>query len=240
MATFEVSVKISSEDVTGLKAQGYSLYVFKSIEASGSGVPTVWFNLNKDKLSTNTKITWEDNKFKAYNSTTHIKERIEISPGNTMQTDLGNLIKIEKDSGILSETIDGIPGAISYLNLDTQQYTVGIIQLVEESYNILCAFNIPGAGAAKVITPISKIALIFSTAQIEAGVVIKKAMSNGALIDFTGATSRTVDFSLNLGWTANSATWLTTFIAFTDLTSLLIESPNKAERELEMSHAKNK
>lgn len=231
MATFNVTVKISPADVAALKEQGYSLYGFKSVEAAGGGAPTVWFNLDREKLLTNTSIRWEE-KFEGYNSTSQITEATEIITSNTIRTDLGNLVTIERGSGNLSETTDGIKGTVSFLNEDTQQFTVGIAQLVDGESNILCAFPILGSGSARAITPITKIALIFSTARINTGVVITKAMSSGALIDLTGTTSRTVEFSLNNGWSAGGASWLKRFNAFANLSSLLIESPSRQEKEL--------
>jgi len=231
MATFNVTVKMDPADVAGLKAQGYSLYGFKAVKAAGSGAPTVWFNLDKNKLLTETKITWEE-QFEGYNSTSQIQERVQIVSSNKTKTDLGHLITIKKGSGNLQDSTDGLSGAVSFLNEDSQQFTVGILQVVEGGSNILCAFPILGTGGSRVITPITKVALIFSTAQINTGVVITKAMSSGALIDLTGVSSRTVDFSLTGGWSAGSAPWLKTFNAFQDMSSLLIESPHEAEIEL--------
>lgn len=232
MAKFSTTVNLSPKDVAELKKQGYSLYGFKAVEASGGGEPTVWFKLDTNKLLTSTTIEWEE-EYQGYNSTSQISDDTVITATNTIPTDLGNLITIENSSGNLADTTNGLPGAVSFLNEDSQQFTVGINQMVDGESNTLCAFPILGSGAARVITPITKIALIFSTAQIVTSTVITKAMSSGALVNLTGVNSRTVDFSLDQGWTAGGASYLSTFNAFTSMSSLLIESPsNSADKQL--------
>ncbi|KAF2334076.1 hypothetical protein [Flavobacterium ginsenosidimutans] len=231
MATFKTTINISPEDVKILKSQGYSLYGFKSVAASGDGSPTVWFNLPAEKLLGKTVITWEE-EFQAYNSTTTILPKTVIEASNTIDTDLGQRVTIELGSGNLESSSDGIDGAVSFLNNDTQQFTVGINQLVNGQSNILCAFPILGAGSARVITPITKIALIFSTEQVITATVITKAMSAGAFINLTGVTSRETSYSVNAGWSAGGGTWLKNFDAFTDLKKLLIENTNKLEKSI--------
>jgi len=231
MATFNTTVSISPEDVKILKAEGYSLYGFKSVAASGDGSPTVWFHLPAEKLLTSTKITWQE-QFQAYNSTSTVAPQVVIEASNTIDTDLGEKITIEKGSGNIEATSDGYPGTVSFLNEDTQRFTVGINQLVNGKSNILCAFPILGAGSARVITPITKIALIFSTEKIETATVITKAMSAGAFIDLTGTESRVVNYNIDEGWSAKGGNWLKNFNAYTDLKKLLIENTSAREKAL--------
>lgn len=238
MATFSTTIQISADDLSALKAQGYSLYVFKSVAATGSGEPTVWYKLNGSNLMSNNVISWTE-KYQGYNSLSQIAENVQIIANNTIDTELGNLITIDQSSGNLSNSTNGQPGSISFINNNKQQFTIGIDQSVGGQNNIVCAFPIIGNGSARVITPVAKIALIFSTAYIQPATVISKAMSSGAMIDLTGTTSRTVTFSLNNGWTAdNSPSWISTFNAFTSMSSLLIESPDSMEKELTLKSKK--
>jgi len=236
MATFSITINISPEDVRILKEQGYSLYVFKSVASSSNGSPTIWFNLPSEKLLEKTVITWKE-EFQAYNSATTIAPTVTIEASNTIATDLGQLVAIEKGSGSLSSSTGGLDGAVSFLNKDTQTFTVGINQMVNGKSNILCAFPILGAGSSRVITPLTKIALIFSTNQIVTATVIIKAMSGGALIDLTGVSSRETIYNINEGWSAGGATWLKNFDAFTDLKKLLIENSSREERALSAGFA---
>lgn len=230
MATFNTTIQISPDDVATLKSQGYSLYAFKAVAASGAGSPTVWFNLPAEKLLTNTTITWTED-FQGYNSTDTIDPNTVITASNTIGTDLGQLITIDI-AGNLSTTDGGEDEAVSFLNQDTQQYTVGINQVINGESNILCAFPMLGAGSSRVIEPITKIALIFSTEQIVTATVITKAMSDGAFIDLTGVSSRSANYSVDKGWSANGATWLNEFNAFADLKALLIDSSTPQEKKL--------
>jgi len=236
MATFSTTINISPTDVKILKDEGYSLYGFKSVAASGDGSPTVWFNLPSEKLLTKTVIKWEE-EFQAYNSTSTVAPKVTIEASNTIPTDLGELVTIEKGSGNITASANGVDGAVSFLNQDTQRFTVGINQMVNGKSNILCAFPILGAGSSRVITPITKIALIFSTEQIVTATVITKAMSAGAFINLTGVSSRDTNYDINTGWSAGGATWLKNFDAFTDLKKLLIETTSREERALSERHA---
>ncbi|MCC9017244.1 MULTISPECIES: hypothetical protein [Flavobacterium] len=231
MSTFTTTVNISPDDVKILKAEGYSLYGFKSVSASGDGSPTVWFHLPAEKLLTKTKITWQED-FQAYNSTSTVAPQVLIEASNTIKVDLGQLVTIEEGSGNITKSKNGYPGTVSFLNEDKQRFTIGINQLVNGKSNILCAFPILGAGSARVITPITKIALIFSTEKIETATVITKAMSAGAFIDLTDSDSRDVDYTVNEGWEADGGTWLQNFNAYTDLKKLLIENTSSREKEL--------
>jgi hypothetical protein len=232
MTQFTTTLNLTPDTVKGLKNQGYSLYAFKAVKGTSAGAaPTIWFNLAKEKLLTETKITWTE-QYGGYNSTSQIEPNTVIESSNSVDTNLGNIIKID-ESGNLRQETGGPQGAVSFLNNDIQQFTVGISQVVNGENNILCAFPILGSGGARIITPIVKIALIFSTAAVKTSTVITKAMSSGAFIDLTGVSSRSVDFSLNLGWSAtNSPVWLGTFNAFTDMRAMLIESSSSEEEAL--------
>ncbi|GAB5522477.1 MAG: hypothetical protein Roseis2KO_03490 [Roseivirga sp.] len=229
MTTFSTKVTLKESDVKTLKSQGYSLYAFKAVEASsGGGAPTVWFRLNPENLATSNMITWTE-EFQGYNSTTQIGPNVTIVSSNTIPTQLGNLITIN-DAGTLSDSKNGVQGSVAFLNKNAMQYTVGINQVVGGESRSLCAFPILGSGASRVITPKSKIALIFSTERIMTSTVITRAMSGGALIDLTGVNNREVSFGVKAGWTApNDPSWLNRFNAFESLSALLISSPESKE-----------
>ncbi|OMQ09750.1 hypothetical protein [[Flexibacter] sp. ATCC 35103] len=231
MATFTTTINLNQEDVRILKSEGYSLYGFKSVNASGDGSPTVWFNLPAEKILGSIKITWQDD-FQAYISTNTIAPKTRIEAMSTVETDLGQLVSIERGSANLEVSTDGIHGAISFLNKDSQRFSVGISQVVNGRSSILCAFPILGSGSSRVITPVPKIALIFSTEQIEIGTVITKAMSSGAFINLKDNNSRVVNYNVDEGWSADGGPWLKSFNAFTDLKKLLIENASREELAL--------
>lgn len=229
MGTFSITINISPKDLQILKSEGYSLYGFKSVICSANGSPTVWFNIPVEKLLEKTIITWQE-EFHAYNSISTIAPQVKIEPKNITPTYLGQLIKIEKGSGYVLSGKGGDDGAISFINADYESFTIGVKQMVNGVSNILCAFPILGTGYSRIITPINKIALIFSTERIEVGTVLTKAISAGSFINLTGANTRVVDYFTNEGWKANGEVWLKNFDAFTDLKKLLIENSNSEEK----------
>ncbi|MCT4601379.1 MAG: hypothetical protein N4A59_00570 [Marinifilum sp.] len=221
MANFEIKIKMTAQDVATLKEQGYSLYAFKAVRASGKGSPTVWFNYEPQKLLTVTNINWVE-KYQGYNSTSQIIENGTIQSSNDVSADLGDKVSIDSN-GNLSVTSDAAPASISFLNEAHQQFTIGISQEVSGKFEKLCAFPILGSGAGRIIEPITKVLLMFSTKVINTGTVITQAFSPGAFIDLTGVDSREVNYNVNDGWSANGATWLKNIPAFTDISSYLIE-----------------
>ncbi|KQB43357.1 hypothetical protein [Flavobacterium aquidurense] len=231
MATFTTTINLSPEDVRILKSEGYSLYGFKSVTASGDGSPAVWFNLPAERILGSVKITWQD-EFEAYNSLTSVTPNIRIDAINSVQADLGHLITIDKGSGNLNVSTDGFDGAISFINLDSHRFTVGVSQTVNGKPGIICAFPILGSGSSRIITPLPKIALIFSTEQIEVGTIVTKAMSSGAYINLKNVNSRTLNYNVNDGWSGDGGPWLKNFNAFTDLKKLLIENASREELAL--------
>lgn len=224
MASFQITISISSADINILKEQGQSLYFFKAVQASGNGGITVWSKISTSDLLGTNRLAWTDD-YEAYNSISDIKNNSQIMPGNTLTIQLGNVILIDS-SGNLSITSDVYEGCISYVNSASKVYTVGYIQ----TDNVACAFQINGGNSSRIMAPVNKVALIFATDNITVGTVITKAMSSGVLIDMNGATnnSRTVNYKTTDGWTSNTENWATNFAAFTELSTLLIEEPHEA------------
>jgi len=221
MATsFTTTINISAEDLQLLKDQGYSLYGFKSVASSGNGFPTVCLHLPSEKLLPKTTISWNE-EMRAYNSLTSISPGVKINPNGIVPTDLGQKVTIERGTGQLYSSRNGYKGVVSFDNEDTREFTVGINQSVNGEYNMLCALSI-FVGYSVPITPLSKVALMFSQERIPTGTVIAKAMSDGAFIDATGVSSREVNYVQNR-WSANGVTWFKNLNASTDLRNLLIE-----------------
>lgn len=222
MTNFQITVNIDPTDLQILKGQGQSLYFFKAVQASGNGGITIWNKLENDSLMSTNTLTWTDD-YQAFNSLSDIKKNVQILPGNTLPVKLGNIVLIDP-SGNLSNTSEQYEGCISYVNSASKMYTVGYIQ----TKNVTCAFQINGGNSSRIMAPVNKVALIFTTDDLTIGTVIIKAMSSGILIDLNGAVnnSRAVNYKTADGWTSNTESWGENFAAFTDLPSLLIEAPD--------------
>lgn len=225
MASFTIEINISASDISLLKKEGYSLYAFKAVCASGYGGITVWNKLNTDDIVSTNKLVWDDD-YEAYNSISVIKDRNEIVAGNVLQIKLGDLVSIDSN-GNISNSKNGIAKSISYINHADKVYTIGYSQKVEENMNMTCAFSILGGNAGRTIAPVNKVALIFSTLSLELATVIGRAVSSGIIIDLNGGQNNTrqVTFSTTNGWLDNTESWVENFSAFEDLTDLLIQEP---------------
>lgn len=206
-----------------LKKQKYSLYVLKAVKANGSGAPTVWQKIHTSQLLTTMILEW-DIAYQGFISNNDVVPSDVITSAKPIKIELGQLIKIK--NGLLESKKNGLKGTISYLNLDPNQYTVGVIQ----SNYISCAFQTLGKHSGKVIEPIDKVALMFSNANYQVATVITKAINGGAFIDLEDVDNRHVKYNINKGWSADNAVWLKNFNAFTDMSNLLIEPLTTIQR----------
>lgn len=221
-----VTIQISQDDINILRKLEYSLYIFKAVRANGSGAPTVWDKIDVSQLLAQMTVAWQD-QYQGFISTKDVVPSNVITPNNEVDVKLGQLITIENGALQLSNT--GLANKMSYLNLDSQQYTVGVSQ----DHRVCCAIRMLGKYSGQAIEPINKVALMFSTGQLDIATVMTIAANGGALVDLENVKDRTVMYSVNNGWSANGAVWLHNFTAFTDMSNLLIECPsNSAESSL--------
>jgi hypothetical protein len=219
----KVIIQISPENIATLKKQKYSLYVLKASRAKGFGAPTIWQKIQTSRLQTTMTLAW-DISYQGFISNNDVVPSNVITSAKSIKVELGNLIRIK--NGLLECKTNGLKDTISYLNLDSRQYTVGVIQ----SNNISCAFQTLGKHSGKVIEPINKVALMFSNDNYQVATVITKAINGGACIDLEDVDTRHVKYNINHGWIADKAVWLKNFDAFTNISNLLIEPLTTIQR----------
>ncbi len=227
MPNYTITIHISPDDVDTLIKGKYVLYCFKAIASNGVGGFPIWYKLDTSQLSTQIVVDWID-EFKAYNSVSKIENGEEIFIGNSLRTELGYIIDIDK-YGNLSSSSQGFGDLIAFRNNSNIEYTVGFTQTALQSNgkeNIVCAFYLFGNGAARVFTPVNKVALIFSSENFQMGTVIERAMSGGILVDLDGAdnNNREINFSVNNGWASNNYPWVKNFNYNTDMSLLLTDN----------------
>lgn len=224
MSTFTVKIKIAAADVVVLKNSETNLYAFRAVAASGTGAITLWQKIESKDISTKVTLTWQE-KYSAYNSTSEVKDRSRIRPGNKVSVSNGQLVTIDT-AGNLSVSNLGEPRGIAFINNAPHLFTVGLLCQVgtASAKHVSNAFTILGSGAARAIQPMNKVALIFSPAGIDIDTIVARAPSNGVLIDVAKAVNdtREIDFSIADGWRTNGRTWATVFDALEDLPTLLI------------------
>jgi hypothetical protein len=117
--------------------------------------------------------------------------------------------------------------AISINNQVTTQFTCGISELQNGSYNPLCAFQLFGL-SEDVIAPIEKVFFMFSTLPVNTGTVVEQSYSTGLLIDLTAQNQRTVTFDLDTAWDWGGQSWAQQFPPNSNMVPMLIETSTPA------------
>ncbi|HEU0080339.1 MAG TPA: hypothetical protein VFQ76_22010, partial [Longimicrobiaceae bacterium] len=131
------------------------------------------------------------------------------------------LLVVESPAGTGSVRNEGIAGAVSVLNQTTTQFASGICQ-ADGGGAPVCALPLFGKTLIAV-SPTEKVLLTLSAQPARAGTVLERSYAPSVLVDLAGATSRTVEYDVNGGWSWGSGTWATELPALTDLVPILVE-----------------
>lgn len=217
---YGISIEMDDETVNALSGGNYSLYGFKAVQSSvGGGMPLVWFQSNEFGLST--EVHWEV-QYEAYTSRSAIIPGGQIKGLSSYPIDLAQKLSITTPQGTGTVAAGNTPRGIEVLNETTTPVTCGISEVVEGKAEPLCAFPLYGKGLDAIV-PIQKVMLSFATKQVNTGTVIEKAYSQSLMIDLTSASSRTVTFDINDGWSWGNYAWAQAIEANSDVAPLLIE-----------------
>jgi hypothetical protein len=225
MATYSINIKMSDETVREMSELGFSLYAFKAVQASGSaGKPLVWFV--SDTYSSSTKLEWQVD-YQAYSSFSEIVPKGHITAKANYDIDLGQTFIIDNLQGVGNVVAEGSRNAITIYNDVNRRFTCGISQETGGTFSQICAAPIVN-GSTNTFIPIEKVLLLFATEQYNTGTVIIQSFGPGVMVDLTGATSRTVEYSIAKRWTW-SGTWAQAVNSRTDIVPLLVESGTNVE-----------
>ena len=221
---FKVNVSMTGDTVTALQENGYSLYGFRVVQASGSARPVAWFKSDFFEL-TNT-IDWTE-EYAAYTSRSKVIARGHIDTAASYPIDLGEVLEVTNPMGIGEVTHEGgTERAICILNKTETRLTCGISQATPDGLmNPICAFTLLGNNLDEIV-PIEKIFLMFSSKPLNTGVVVEQSYGPGLLIDLTGVDTRSVSFDADKAWTwEDNAGWATEYPPNQNMVPLCIESP---------------
>ncbi|MDI1328364.1 MAG: hypothetical protein PSV23_16360 [Brevundimonas sp.] len=225
MATsYEIDIALSSDTITALKTQGFSLYAFKAVQSTiQGGAPLVWFKTNNFLPST--QVVWQE-QYQAYISTSQIISGGAVNAQNSIDMNLGDTADVDQYGNLMSAS-GGTESAISVLNQGPQPWTCGISQLTNGVANPMCAIPLNG-NMMDVVAPIERVLLTFATNTVNTGTVQYKCFSSGVLVDLTAAQTRAVSFDINQGWSWGSGTWARSILPNASLVPLLITSDASA------------
>jgi hypothetical protein len=226
MANYNLTIRMDDDTIAQLESMGMQLYAFKAVKATGNaGRPLVWFST--DTFSQSTQVNWRE-EYQAYSSRSEIIPNGQIVASAAYAADLGQTFSITGTRGTGEVTQSGDPRAITIRSAVATRFSCGISQKNDTGYAPICALPIFN-GFADVFVPIEKVLVMFASDQVNTGTVITRAYSPAVLVDLTGVTTRTVDYTIDGGWSWGGATWGKGVAANTDLVPLLIESSAKLE-----------
>lgn len=203
---YEVEINLPAATVSDLTNGNYSLFAFKAVKASaGGGKPVLWFK--SDTYSGQTNVHWHVD-YAAYTSQSKIIPNGKINASLSYPITLGDTLDVTGTHGVGHVTQVGQPDVISIENKTASPFTCGISQKINGQSSPMCAFPLYGNGEDQ-FAPIEKVMFMFATAQVNTGTVIENALTNGIIVDLTGApkNTRTVNFDMNNGWDWGGHTW---------------------------------
>lgn len=194
-----VSISLDTETLDNFRQTGTSLYVFRAVDPNGilGGKSLVWKVANN--LFSQSLFSWDAN-YGAFIST----EQKCIQSRSDRRISLGQIMDID-NNGLLSIRNGGEKDTISILNENRNLFTCGISEYAEgaNTFAPMCAFSI-NYGFMVTITPVQKLLLMFSSAQIKPTCVVKNTSGPGIIMDFTTANNRTVSYNIQTGWNSDT------------------------------------
>jgi hypothetical protein len=236
MATpsYQIQLALSGNTLAALEASGSTLHLFKAVQdTDAAGRPLSWMTI--PQLLTSTSITWTE-QYQAYIAPLPaLASRLPSPAGTSVAVAEGQVATVVQ-GGFGPVTADGAPGAISIANSSSSPYACGLSVQSNGAFAPICAFPLYG-GNTQVITPLLKVALMFSTAAMPPGNVLaprpksptgsgvrteEASFSHALLVDLQDAPggSRSVAYDINGGWSWGNETWAS---MVTDLVSALIQ-----------------
>lgn len=217
--TYQVTIQLSAQTLDALRTGGFELYVLQGMQAPGDGQPLVW--LRTATLAQDVALSWTDT-YQAYVS----QSTGSVTAYETYDVSLGQTLYVSSADGTGAVQDEGVEGGIGIMNETTQPITGGI-SLEQGGAGVpLCAFPIHG-GNLLLLVPNQQVFLMFSsvTGQSE----LEQSLGPGVLVDLGGASSRTVDFDIDLGWSWGGETWARSYPPLTGLAAVLFQPYTQVE-----------
>lgn len=221
--TYTLSVTMKSETVDALSTSGSFLYAFRAVQNSDrAGRPVVW--MATMQYGTTTPVSWVE-QYQVWTApSTALTSVLPITPSSPTGIQTGQTAQVTSGGGI-TVTREGKPGAFSILNTISLQFTTGLSISNGASYSPICAFPLYGQNE-QVITPLLKVALLFTTQRMAIGSVympaaaprpfmatfqpaMLAAFGPALVVDMAGApgNTRSVSYDINNGWNWGNAVW---------------------------------
>lgn len=215
MPDYTVSLSIDNDTRAYLKSQGYTLYIFKGVEAGKGAESTVWISLTDEDLDQDTiSISWEESYYigetngNLENGAKVTGTAPYITSENIKGVDLGkNYIY----KGVCWQPDPTDSGSSNYFSIENEPSRVNNFYVSQKSgYNpslpdYIVVKSLLGTGGNAIFIPIKTVAMILATNSLTIGTIITQAFSPGFIITMAGDdTSVKITYDKELGWSGPS------------------------------------
>jgi hypothetical protein len=212
--TYTLTLNIDQTSRTFLQTGGYSLYLFKGINAGSGASSAVWLTITGSNLYDEDPITvtWSENYYIGEDSSANQNGALingtnaYPAPGVVESVALGKMYSYEGTGWDANPANAPSTDAFWILNAPSQVNNFYVSQQVGSAPSYIAVQTLSGTGGEGSFEPIETVGLIFSTQPITQGTIITQAFSAGATVTYVGSTAETVSWDMNTAWTANDNT----------------------------------
>jgi hypothetical protein len=214
MVNYSVSLQLDAATRAFLQGHGYSLYVFKGINAGGGAVSTVWQLISGHQLYDQGEVTirWQE-EYYIGEETSNIVSGAVVSGVNPYESET-NIQSVNLGDNYIYQGVQWNPNPTSAPTktafwIENDQSSVNnfyVSQLaVSGPDDYIVVQEILGSGGTGSFTPVEVIAMILSTQSVDKGTMITQAFSSGAIVTMVNVTSASITYNKDTGWEGPSS-----------------------------------
>ncbi len=214
MVSYTLSLDLDADTRTFLKGHGYSLYLFKGINAGSGAASTVWQTINGSQLYDQGEVTiqWDEHYYIG-ETTTKLQAGAVVSGVNPYISQ-SNIQSVSTGKNYIYSGVEWNPNPTSGLNSaaffiendPSQTNSFYVSQQADSGVKTAIVIQeILGSGGNASFTPIEVIALILSTQLQKVGTIITQAFSPGAILTMSGVMSSSISYNKDTGWKGPSS-----------------------------------
>lgn len=219
--THEIQISMTPSTVVALLSGGYQLAVCKGVLTTiNEGSPVIWYTTSA--LQLNLVLSWRA-QYQAYTSLAEIVSGAAIVPSATYDIGLGQTFQVINADGTGVVSQGGVPNGITILGQSPAPVNCGLKQSIMGGVSPVCALPV-SENSVEVIMPIEKVLLMFTSTLVRPGTMVARSLASSLLVDLRGASSRTVGYDINRGWSWGGAPWAMPVAPNAELAPLLVGS----------------
>jgi len=219
---FSIQIALEGDAAQTLTQNGFHLYACQAQDTNILGWPTIWYAT--DALTPMMTLGWPASgaAYTALQTNVAPPQTANSTASYTMMP--GQTLKITSTSGTGSVSNEGPADCITIANLTTSQFTCGPARGANAGPSSpCCALQLFG-GNDILVRPRNMILLALESGTRATGQTVATLSAPSLLVSLDGATSRSVTYSLNTNWAANTESWATQYPAGTNLCDLLVSA----------------